>query len=73
MDAKTCIKCDEEKVLLEFYPHEQMKDGHLNMCKTCSKREATKHRNDNLEKIRLMFLHKSLVQLVEDLEIPSLN
>ncbi len=28
---------------------------------------------DNLEKIRLMFLHKSLVQLVEDLEMPALN
>lgn len=49
---KSCIKCFEVKPLSEFYPHKQMLDGHLNMCKGCGRREAKRHRDANLEKYR---------------------
>lgn len=35
-----------------YYKHSKMSDGHLNTCKTCKKEYATKHRNDNIERIR---------------------
>ena len=29
-----------------------MKDGHLNKCKDCSRADSTRHRNENIDKIR---------------------
>lgn len=52
MVSKPCIKCGAIKPLCEFYPHKQMKDGHLNMCKDCSKLEAKRHRAANADLYR---------------------
>jgi hypothetical protein len=32
---KTCIRCAEQKPLEAFHKHKEMKDGHINKCKTC--------------------------------------
>ena len=52
MKEKKCFKCGEVKPLSEFYKHKQMGDGHLNKCKTCTKKDTSNHRENNLDKIR---------------------
>lgn len=52
MVVKKCFKCSETKDLSMFYHHKKMTDGHLGKCKECTKTDATKHRNTNIDKIR---------------------
>ena len=50
---KVCRECNVEKHLSEFYKHDRMADGHLNKCKFCVKKIVHKHREKNIEQIRL--------------------
>jgi len=49
---KICFKCGETKNLSDFYKNKLMRDGHVNKCKTCNKKDVSMHRIDNIEKIR---------------------
>lgn len=37
---KKCFKCGEVKELDKFYKHKRMKDGHLNKCIECTKKDT---------------------------------
>ena len=49
---KKCRECGFEKELSDFYKHKKMKDGHLNICKDCTKKRVGSHRLQNLDRIR---------------------
>lgn len=48
--TKQCFKCGDVKPLEEFYVHRQMADGHLNKCKTCTKKDIKLDREQNRKK-----------------------
>jgi ribosome-binding protein aMBF1 (putative translation factor) len=50
---KVCKKCGKELSIDNFYAHYEMLDGHLNICKECTKKRVSKHRINNIEKVRL--------------------
>jgi len=49
---KDCFKCGATKPYTDFYTHKGMKDGFLNKCKACTKRDAKEHRSENIEYYR---------------------
>lgn len=46
---KTCFKCGDQKELTEFYGHSKMKDGTLNKCKDCAKRDSDRRHKALIE------------------------
>lgn len=38
---KQCFKCGRVLDISEFYPHKDMKDGHLNKCKDCTRKDTS--------------------------------
>lgn len=48
---KQCFKCGRVLDIEEFYPHKQMKDGHLNKCKDCTKKDVHERSRKCFDKI----------------------
>ena len=46
---KICFKCNQEKDISCFYKHRGMKDGHLNKCKECSKKDVKENYRKNID------------------------
>lgn len=49
---KTCRECNKLLQILEFYKNKTMRDGYLNVCKSCVKVNVANRRENNIEKIR---------------------
>ena len=45
--SKTCYSCKKVKLKLDFHIHKQMRDGRLNICKSCSNIGNQKRRAQN--------------------------
>ena len=58
MTTKKCFKCLIEWPLHYFYKHKEMKDGHLNKCKKCTKNDVLIHRKLNIDKINAYDRHR---------------
>ena len=50
--SKVCAKCNENKLLEEFYKQKAGKYGRISECKVCIKEYQAKYRANNLEKIK---------------------
>ena len=49
---KKCFKCEELFELDMFYRHSGMRDGRLNKCINCTKKDVFEHRVKNIDKVR---------------------
>jgi len=47
---KKCFKCNQEKLLTDFYKHSRMSDGHVNKCKECNKKDIKGNYLVNIQK-----------------------
>lgn len=46
VNSKKCFKCSQVFPLSEYYKHPKTADGHLNKCKTCTKRDTNKREKE---------------------------
>lgn len=53
MKTKQCFKCKRYKEINSFYKHPQMKDGTLNKCKACNKKDVRENYRKRLDKYKL--------------------
>lgn len=49
MKTKICFKCGVNKPIDLFYKHPEMKDGHLNKCIECTKRDVRNKYKENIK------------------------
>lgn len=49
---KTCFKCGKTLPLDDFYRHAKMKDGHLNKCKACTRKDNKENRYNHIDYYR---------------------
>lgn len=49
---KRCFKCLSVKPIDDFYKHVRMRDGHLNKCIDCTKRDERARRTADIDRIR---------------------
>lgn len=52
METKECFKCGETKPLTDFYKHPSMKDGRVNKCKGCNKKDVVLNRLNKVDHYR---------------------
>jgi len=46
---KQCFKCQQVLPVKEFYRHPAMRDGHLNKCKDCTRKDVSRNYRTNRE------------------------
>ena len=51
--SKTCIKCEIEKDLSEFYKRKESADGYRNDCKKCNNQQSHKYYINNAEHVKI--------------------
>ena len=61
---KKCFVCNIDKELDDFYAHPKMKDGHLNKCKDCCKKQAD-IREKNLRENNIEWSEKERIRAKE--------
>jgi hypothetical protein len=49
---KQCFKCNVTKPLSEFHTHPKMRDGHLNKCKECARKDVATNRAARIDYYR---------------------
>lgn len=49
MKEKVCFKCEETMPVENFYKHSEMKDGRLNKCKECNKKDVRDNYRANID------------------------
>ena len=54
METKKCFKCGEILPLSEFYLHKGMKDGRINKCKLCAKKDVKDNYNEKSKDIEFV-------------------
>ena len=69
---KKCFKCLVEKPLSDFYVHSRMADGHLNKCKSCTKKDVRDNRfGPNRDKV--LNLDRSRAKLDHRKQLKKIN